>query len=292
MDADRVPWEGLPEAALEALLASPLGQKLERAMEVFGSVLRHLYALAGSEDGPGLNALRIGTVFQIFLVDVLASGKRAGELTAEDWKQIGEKVSKFAILQEGQTYSEFVFTRYGDFIRLSALKLGGLISPEQAEELSGIAASVDWDTQELRAGRLTESAYAEACLWLSLEGMMKLLAASLTAAAGPELKSLTEAVFQLAFEYGRYVLFRKEQAILTEYLRRQRELDEELKQRLADYLAELQVQAGRFEGLVSRAFSGELHESLLASAALARAAGAKPEELLTTVEEVDAFFLE
>ena len=54
----------------------------------------------------------------------------------------------------------------------------------------------------------------------------------------------------------------------------------------------MQVQAEAFQILIDDAFSPEVGAELLRSSALARAAGVKEEELLTTLEDVDEFFLE
>ena len=106
-----------------------------------------------------------------------------------------------------------------------------------------------------------------------------------------EYAGLVQAVTQLAFEYGRYVLFAKEQAILTRYIENQYVLDKQLRADYEAYLAEVNEHAERFRKLIDGAFTTDLHEALVQSAALAREAGVKKEELLTTVEDVDAFFM-
>ena len=44
--------------------------------------------------------------------------------------------------------------------------------------------------------------------------------------------------------------------------------------------------------MIDQAFSSNIRESLMQSAELARAAGVKEEEILTSVEDIDAFFLD
>ena len=97
---------------------------------------------------------------------------------------------------------------------------------------------------------------------------------------------------QFAFEYGRYVLYAKEQAILEQYIRNQHILDERLQREYEDYLEAVQIQAEAFQRLIDDAFSPEAGEELQKSSALARAAGVKEEEILSTIEDVDAFFLD
>jgi hypothetical protein len=103
---------------------------------------------------------------------------------------------------------------------------------------------------------------------------------------------LAESVSDLAFEYGRYMLYAKEQAILNVYIQNQYVLDEQLQCQYEAYIAELNENAARFQGLIDDAFSPNIRDSLMSSAALARAAGVKEEEILTSIEDVDAFFLD
>ena len=74
--------------AIEELIASPAGQKLRQAMEIVESVQNHLDALVQKDEEERLTLLKIGTVFQLFLIDTLASGKKASELTADEWKNL------------------------------------------------------------------------------------------------------------------------------------------------------------------------------------------------------------
>lgn len=280
------------DMALDELTASPAAQKLSQAMETISAVQEKLFALFANGDGMSLNLLRIGTVFQIFLIDTLASGKKAGELTKDDWKNIADKVSQYAICEDGQAYTEFVFTLYADYIHISARRLEGIASEDSLAAITELEDTIRSKTDLLRHGEIKETNYVEDCLWLSLEAMIKLLAASQTSVIGPEFTHLAEAVSQLAFEYGRYVLFAKEQAILEAYLQNQRVLDDQLQREYDAYLAAVRDNAERFQSLVDQAFTVNLHDSLLQTAALAQEAGVKEEELLTTMEDVGAFFMD
>ena len=79
----------------------------------------------------------IGTVFQIFLIDTLAARKEPGKLTKDDWKNIAEKVADIAILEDGQSYSEFVFTLYADYIDISAKAISKGISKKSLAAIKG-----------------------------------------------------------------------------------------------------------------------------------------------------------
>ena len=138
---------------------------------------------------------------------------------------------------------------------------------------------------------MTEAEYVETCLWASLEAMIKCLSLSLSTVIGPEFAQLAEAITQLGFEYGRYLLYAKEQAILKAYIEHQYVLDEQLQQEYQVYLNEVNEAAASFQKLMDEAFSPGLREALMQSVALARSAGVKEEEILISTEDIDAFFL-
>ena len=280
------------EIAIDELRNSPAGEKISQAMETVATVQRNLCALAESEDSAQLNLLKIGTVFQIFLVDKLASGADPKKKKPEEWGSITNKVSQYAVLEEGQSYSDFVFSLYADYIDLSAKGLSKFISEETLSDIKGISSVIRSKTELLREEAISESAYVDECLWLSLEAMVKLLSSSLTMLIGAEYSQLAQAISQLAFEYGRYVLYSKEQAILTAYIENQYILDEQLRQQFDAFRAELSEQAERFNQLIDQAFSSNIRESLMQSAELAKAAGVREEEILTSVEDIDAFFMD
>ena len=285
-----MPTEYLKETPIGELLNSPAGQMLRQAAEKIAFAQRNLFALLNSEDSNQLNLLKIGTVFQIFLIDTLATGKKPQEMTEQDWQSIADKVSKYAILEDGQCYSEFVFTLYARYIKISAKSLKTVVPKENANAINAIADEILELTTLLQQEEITEVDYVDKCLWLSLEAMIKCLSLSLTFVGGQELTQLAEATAQLAFEYGRNVLFAKEQALLQEYIKNQYELDEKLRAEYEAYIAEVNENAQRFQSLLDAAFSPSLHESLQESIALARAAGVKEEDLLTSIEDIDDFF--
>ena len=284
--------ETAQEIAIDELRNSPAGIKLAKAMETVAAVQRNLCALAESEDSTQLNLLKIGTVFQIFLIDTLASGADPKKMKPEEWGSIASKVSQYAVLEEGQSYSEFVFTLYADYIDLSAKGLSKFISKEALASIKSISTDIRSKTALLRKEAISETAYVDECLWLSLEAMVKLLSSSLTMLIGTEYSLLAQAVSQLAFEYGRYVLYAKEQAILTAYIENQYMLDEQLRQQYDAFQAELTEQEERFNQLIDQAFSSDIREALMQSADLARAAGVREEEILTSIDDIDAFFIE
>ena len=113
---DGIAAELIKELLIDDLLESPAGARIIEAMDTIAVVQRHLRTLSENGDGAELNILRIGTVFQIFLIDTLAAGKDPRELGEEDWKNIAEKVSlkrvlSLLILPTGLVFSGIWQTR-------------------------------------------------------------------------------------------------------------------------------------------------------------------------------------
>ncbi len=293
----------LQALAIDTFLSSSAVKSLKKALDIIAFVQKNLIALADSEDSRQLDLLKIGSTLQLFLIDTLASGKSPKDLTKDDWKSIAEKVSKYAVLEEGQCYSEFVFTLYANYIDLSVKKFQWMEKHLDLKTDSVRLGAISALSSEIRAASVLlqdeprkESEYVEKCLWLSLEAMVKLLSYWLTSkialAAPDEYAKLAQSISDLAFEYGRYVLYAKEQAILDAYIKNQYILDNDLQARYEAYLAELKEKSAQFQSLIDGAFSPNIHEALLQSAALAQAAGVKEEEVLKTIEDIDSFFMD
>ena len=208
-----------------------------------------------------------------------------------DWKDIAGKVYKYAVMEDGQTYSEFVFTLYANYIDVSIDTLRGKIREENLASIIDISVTIHQNTDRLKNGEINETSYIEACLWLSLEAMIKLLSTTFTLGLSQEYADLVISASQLSFEYGRYVLYKKEQAILEKYIENQYILDDQLQREYEEYLEEVQIQSQKFQHLVDNAFSIDIHQALEQSVALAREAGVEEENLLTSLEDVDDFFM-
>lgn len=284
--------QNIQEAVINELLRTPAAEKLQQAMEAIATAQEHIYAFATSDDDTKLKLVKIATVFQIFLVDTLASGKKMKELTEEDWENIAAKISQYAIMGGGEQYCEFVFSMYAQYIDVSADNLPEKVSEKSVEAIKELSESIRYNTEKFKKGELTEVDYTESCLWISLEAMIKLLSCYLTAGLDEEYSYFAQAASQLAFEYGRIILLSKEQALLEAYIQNQYQLDEELEREWEQYFAELQAYSEDFRGLIDAAFTTDIHAALVNSAALAREAGVKEEDILVTTEDIDSYFMD
>lgn len=146
--------------------------------------------------------------------------------------------------------------------------------------------------EALAAGYISEVTYIEECLWISLEAMIKLLACTATLYGDQRVTDLTQALASYAFEYGRLMLYSRELEIVNQFIESQYQLDAELEQKYSAYLEDLQKESEKFCMLIDNAFVPNFRDAFLHSVLLAKAAGVKKEEILSTTEDIDSFFLD
>lgn len=285
----------IKDLTLEFLKDTPAEAELEKAFALYEKAQKVALSLSNIDNEHDLTLTKIGTVLSLNLFGLLLGGKKPEDLTKEDWENIAKEVTDKAILMDGQSYSVYIFDLYTDYIDLSAKVLKErLPDPKRKEQINAISAlskELRTKKKQLQSGKITEVAYTEDCLWISLEAMIKCLAVYVGCFTGKELAEIIMASSMLAFEYARLKLYRKEQALLDEYLQNQYLLDDQMQVKLDAFKRELQEESERFNALVNHAFDPDFRSSLMGSVELARAAGVDEEEILKTVDEIDDFFL-
>lgn len=278
--------------ALEQLMKTSAGEKLQQALQFIQTMQEHLTALSEKEEAPSVTGAKAATVLTLAVWKKIASGKRPSSFDQEDWKEIGCAVSEYAILPDGEQYSIFVFQLYEKYIRASAEMIARFATPETVEAIMKLADELHSKEELLGSGTLSETAYTEDCLWISLEAMIKLIAATASMFCGQQAAEFTQALASCAFEYGRLMLYRKEQALVTQFIESQHCLDEELEKQYMAYLSELEAQSKQFYALIDHAFDPDFRTAFLHSILLAEAAGVKKAEILSSTEDIDSFFLD
>ena len=278
---------------IDDLVDLPVTEYAEKGMAIYRKLQDSLAVMAGSDDSESLTKMKIGTVLTIAVLKKIATDKVMPKaFTKEDWAQIAESVKDVAIYMDDRDYSLFVFGLYTDYVRGSAGYFQGIAPQEKIDAINALADELQEKANLLKAEIISEVAYTEDCLWICLEAMIKLLSCMTYLTGNQNVAEFAQAAAMYAFEYGRFVLYRKEQALVTEYLENQRQLDAKLQAKFEAYKAELEAESNQFMALVDNAFDPQFRASLHASAELARAAGVKEEEILKTVEDVDEFFMD
>lgn len=282
----------LKDLALEQLMNTPAGKQLQQAMQIFQTVQNHYFALVEKQDEMGMTGIKAITIMSFSILKKIANGKMLSELDKDDWKDIAADVSQYAVLTDDQQYSVFVFGLYESYIRNSVMQIEERITKETAAVINGLAEELHSKADALSAEYITEVAYIEDCLWISLEAMIKLLACTVALYGDQRIADFAQALASYAFEYGRLMLYSREVEIVNQFIESQYQLDAELGQKYAAYLEDLQEESKKFCVLIDNAFAPNFRDAFLHSVLLAKAAGVKEEEVLFTTEDVDSFFLD
>lgn len=273
-------------------MKSPLGDQLQYAMHIFDKVQSYFFALSEKQDELGMTGIKVVTIMTFSILRKIARGKKPSELNKEDWEEIAADVSKHAVLADDQQYSVYIFGLYEDYIRYSVAQIEEIISDETADVINGLADELRGKADALGSGYISEVVYIEDCLWISLEAMIKLLACTANLRGDQQIADFAQALASYAFEYGRMMLYSRELEIVNQFVESQYQLDAELKQKYATYLEDLQKEAQQFYTLIDNAFSPNFRDAFLHSILLAKAVGLKEDDILTSTEEIDSFFLD
>lgn len=282
----------LKNLALEQLMQSKLGDKLEQAIHTFETVQKHLQAFSEKRGEEGTTTVKAVTVMTFSLLNKFAGGKRPSELSSEDWKEIAKDVSEYAVLQDEQRYTEFVFWMYERYIRYSVDQIEGVASEKKVMAIRELADELHNKMQLLESGQISEVAYIEESLWISLEAMIKLISSMTALIPDNDYAEFADALISYAFEYGRLTLYSREQVLVNEFIQSQYRLDKELEEKYAAFINDLEIQAEQFYTLIDNAFVPDFRETFLYSIQLAKTAGVDEKELLTDIDVIDSFFMD
>ena len=281
----------IKDLSLAYLNNTEIGVKINEAIPIIEKTMEVAYADATDDSSEKLKMMRKGTVLAFSIINKVANGKSIKEFSEKDWKDIISNNVETAVLTDPQSYSVAVFTLYADYIDVSVGVLNSLgINKKKCKSITDISKEVRGLQTKLEKGEISEPDYTEKCLWLLLESIIKILALYSTGMLGDETSEFVQAVSMLAFEYGRYTLYKQENELLEQYLQYQHQVDEELQAKLEAYNAEMQKKIDEFNSLIANAFDPDFMQRFKTSVLLARSAGVDESEILTSVPDVDDFF--
>lgn len=282
----------LRSLTLDLLSRTNCGSSVTFVADALQAIQDNLDGLDRQRNQKGNLCIKAGTVLMLAILKKAQDGVLPQEYGREDWADVAQAVSSYAVCMDEQRYSAFVFSLAADYIDACAAALGAQIPPSTKDAVSALTEDLRTRTVAMGEGRIGEVDYIEENLWTSLEALLKLLSSQMACQVNePGFSQLAEAIAQLAFEYGRFRLRKREQTLLDDLLAHQDGLDAELEEELEEYHASLAVESERFLDLVANAFASDIHERLMASVALARTAGVPEGELLSSPEKIDEFFL-
>lgn len=276
---------------IEDLLSTSSINKLKGAIEVIQKAQNNIAALKNKDNSDSMKILKVGTTLTIAILNKVQEGKLPTDFSKEDWDYVVDYISEYAIEIEDDKYSAYVFMLYSWFIEASVAQIAVSLSEEKQGAILALSDELKTKTELLSKEEITEVSYIEDCLWISLEAMIKLISGTIDVALGFDKNQVVEAAMMLGMEYGRFVLYKREHDLVTEYLNNQKMLDVELAMQYDEYIEELNAQAAQFESFINSAFDGNLGERLKNSVDLARAAGVDESEILKTTQDIDDYFL-
>ena len=102
---------------IELLKDSPVEAELEKTFALYEKAQRLVLSLCNIDDEKDLAITKIGTILSLNIFGLLLGGKKPGELTDEDWKDIANEVVDKAVLLDGQEYSVYIFDLYAEYCR-------------------------------------------------------------------------------------------------------------------------------------------------------------------------------
>lgn len=283
--------EMLTDMAFEQLQQTELYAEIEKAINTYEKVQITLYNVVTTGDESNLMKIRCGIELTQAILRKAITGKTPMNYSKKDWIEIADCVADNAINVDSQDYTKKIFISYADYIDESINTVKPFVSKDSINRISNLSNEIREKTDLLDSGELKEVDYIEDCLWICLDAMIKLLAAYSSKNVGAEFGNLIDGLSTFAFEYGRLMLYKKENEIVDGYLLNQKKLDYVLEEQYKEYLTELQKQIDIFNSLVSNAYSDDFRSSLKGSVSLAAELGVKPEDVLDSVEKIDDFFM-
>lgn len=282
----------LQNIAMEQLSSSKIGMQLESVAHSLEKAYQHLCALHEKQDELEMTGVKAATMITFAILKKIAEGKLPAALDSDDWKDIAEVVSEYVILGDDQSYSVMIFGLYERYIRFSVGMISDVVPQSVSNSVISLADELRQKSTALKSGCISEPAYTEDCLWISLEAMIKLFASTAALAKDERVTEFTQAIAAFAFEYGRLMLYRREQEIVNLFLESQSQLDAELETKYAAYIDDLAKESEQFYLLIDNAFAPDFKEAFLHSFLLAKAAGVQETDILSSSEDIDAFFLD
>jgi hypothetical protein len=284
--------EGLiKNLAIDYFEKTPIYFEIKKYLELVGQTQEAMYIVASSKEDGVLSMLKVGTILSLSITGKMFSGgKKPKEFDTDDWSEIAQKVMEYGIIMDGQKYTEFVFELYARYIEISVNLNKAALSDTAQQEIKGLAEDLRKHARAFERGELTEPDYVDGCLWISFEAMIKLLASYGSKYIPEKYRVIIPATADFAVQYARLKLYSKELEIIEGYLQNQSVLDGDLQNKYNLYIEELDAEANRFSNIIDNAFSPEFEELLCSSVRLGINAGVSEDKLLSSIDEVDAFF--
>lgn len=238
------------------------------------------------EQGVKVAAVSAGVEGGMALVSSIAQkrreGKKFSEFDSKDWEYIAKETGKGAgkgAIRGAVIYGLTNYTKTPAAVA-SALCTASFGVAEQA--------------YRLRKGEITQDEFIKnseiLCLDVSVSALSSFLGQTLIPV--PVLGAVIgNTIGTTLYQISKEVLSSEERRIIRQYYEHLNKLDKELDKRNKELINELNDGLKRYYKLLEKAFSPNYEEALYGSVALANAYGLPTDELVTSIEEIDEYFL-
>ena len=224
----------------------------------------------------------------------MKDGKIPAKYDKEDWREVTNSVIDISVIQDGESYTEYVFDLFSKCLEESVKALGVNASKDTKEAIKALSKELTSKTKAWKAEEITEAQYIEDCMYICLDATMKMIAlfaSSKIKLEGVDTDKLALAVSSVAFQYIRCSLFQQEQTALDEIIANQYQVDTELTVTYNDFLVKFNKRTEKINELLDNAFNVDFRKSLKETFEIAIIFDVPEDELLRTPEDVDEFFM-
>ena len=211
----------------------------------------------------------------------IKEGKKIQEFSADDWMEV------FGISEK-----ELVWDKVQDKLELAFANDKN--NEQIAASLTAAMKDVRVLYEKFRSGEMSEVDFLYESEWACLDAVVEILASYLRDQS-IDLKSfgivISEETFKLRYEAIKNDIRGEWEEMLVRHAEEQRAHDEMLEKQYIAYIEWLEKDLDTYMKLLQRAFSDDPAEALAGSAELAAFMKLPQAEVLSTVEDVDDFFL-
>lgn len=283
-------------STLDDLNENSLVAKLREQNNIFDNALQLIEKyLPVAENALDQDRKELGTkaatIFLINLWSKLSQGGTVAELTKDDWRDVMGGAAENAVSIDPQEYSLMVFDLYKRSIKFAITPMSENASESVINRLDEIVSLMEGYDEALRSGEMSEVAFIEENMWLSLEAIFLVMTDRMShMLLSDKRRELAEAVSALVFQKIRNQHYDEELAAINECLEYQSKLDQRLTERVNAYIDALRDELDAFDAMVEKAFdTSDFKAAFKGSIELAESLGA--DGILQTQDEVDDFFL-
>ena len=252
-------------------------------------------------------AIESATAFVAAITSRLKDGKRLRDLDENDWIEIADEsgkgfakgavrgaavyfITSFNIAgYVSQTYSlathDFVANATDSYISMSGVAASALVTAS-----FGVADQA----HKMRMGAIDETEFLERSELLCLDASVSAFGSIVGQAIIPVPvlgAVIGNTVGNVLYQIAKDGLNEQEQALAEAYIKEQQELDATLDAQYQMLVAELSQEMKEYLALLDMALSPDPSEAFDGSIALAKSVGVPEDELLTTMDDIDDFFL-